>query len=86
VQAWRAVEAGQAGRGPRLLDADGRELMRAGGSTSMSADTHTSQLRFSPDRGPPGPNGRTPAKLVWDLPTGVRQFQVPVEFVDLPLP
>ena len=84
VTAWRSVDAGQAGRGPRLLDAEGRDFMRGGGSSSMSATEQSSQIRFT-TAGAPG-NPRQPAKVVWELPSGVQQFKVPVEFVDLPLP
>jgi hypothetical protein len=80
VQAWRGVQAGQFRRGPRLLSDDGRELSQAGGSSSMSDREYASQLRFMADR------GKEPAKLVWDVPTGVQQYAVPVEFVDLPVP
>lgn len=87
VQAWRAVQAGQFRRGPRLLDANGRELMSGGGSSTMSATEYTSQLRFTGDPVGAAANlPREPARLVWDLPTGVRQVQVPVEFENLPLP
>ena len=80
AQAWRGVQAGQFRRGPRLLSDDGRELSQAGGSSSMSDREYTSQLRFMADR------GKEPAKLVWDVPTGVQQYAVPVEFQDLAIP
>ena len=82
VQPWRAAQAGQFRRGPRLLDADGRELMSGGGSSSMSEKEYTSQLRFTRVANGAG----EPVKLVWDVPTGVQQFTVPVEFEDLPMP
>jgi len=80
VAAWRAVQAGQFRRGPQLVYDDGRALNPAGGSSSMSDREYSSQLRFTAER------GREPAKLVWDVPTGVQQFTVPVEFQDLPIP
>lgn len=86
LQAWRAVNAVSTGPGPRLVDADGRDFPRSGSSTTLNVEGHTQQLRFAPDRGPAGANGRVPAKMVWELPTGVQQFQVPVEFENLPLP
>ena len=85
VQQWRAVREGQFRRGPRLLDAAGRELMSSGGSSSMNADSYTSQLRFSSGVALGGGQGE-PAKLVWEVPTAVQQFTVPVEFENLPLP
>jgi len=85
VQQWRAVREGQFRRGPRLLDAAGRELMSSGGSSSMNADSYTSQLRFSSGVALGGGQGE-PVKLVWEVPTAVQQFTVPVEFENLPLP
>jgi hypothetical protein len=80
VSAWRGAQAGQFRRGPQLVFDDGRPLMQAGGSSSMSDRAYTSQLRFTAER------GREPAKVVWEVPTGVQQFTVPVEFQDLPIP
>ena len=86
VQAWRGAVSGQFRRGPRLLDAEGREWMQAGGGSSMSATEYSAQTRFNrPNAVRPGAPA-DPVKLVWDLPTGVQQFEVPVEFKDLELP
>lgn len=82
VQAWRAVQVGHFRRGPRLLDANGRELMSGGGSSSMSEKEYTSQMRFTPQANGAG----EPVKLVWEVPTGVNVITVPVEFENLPLP
>jgi hypothetical protein len=88
VQAWRDAVGAQFRRGARLIDAEGRELMQAGGSSSMGPTEYTAETRFTRARrfGGGGAAPGIPVKLVWDLPTGVQQFEVPVEFSDLPLP
>ena len=85
VQQWHAVRVGQFRRGPRLLDATGRDLASAGRSSSMSGESYTSEIRFGSGVALGGAHGE-PAKLVWEVPTAVQQFTVPVEFENLPLP
>jgi hypothetical protein len=72
--------------GMRVLDSAGNRLLPKESIGSGSGDKAAFRARFFRlalgDRPKPG----QPAKVVWDVPTAVRQIEVPIELKDLPLP
>jgi hypothetical protein len=68
-----------------LLDAEGKKFVPAGSSSGFDGaklDVTISFRRAGANNQPMG----EPAKLVWKVPTEVRDVAVPFEFHDLPLP
>ena len=71
----------------RVVDADGRPLRRSGGGGSAGPDQVTLDMIFTRPAADPGTEQPgEPAKLVWRVPTGTRELDVPFTFTDLPLP
>jgi hypothetical protein len=72
--------------GMRVLDNAGKRLLPKDSSGSGSDNKAAFRARFFRielgDRPKPG----EPAKVVWDVPTAVREIVVPIELKDLPLP
>ncbi|HZN69309.1 MAG TPA: hypothetical protein VFB66_28805 [Tepidisphaeraceae bacterium] len=89
VGQWRAMQSVYYRRAPRLFDSQGRELSQrsSGGSYGPSEIQLTTRFVRQGRAGPV--NNRAtgePVKLVWEIPSGVKEFRVPLEFTDLPLP
>ena len=66
--------------GVKILDGTGREMNAVTTNTSTSGTRTELTLRVH------APGGGAPSKLVWQVPTDVRELEVPFEFKDLPLP
>ena len=68
----------------QLLDSEGRPYLKSGGGSLTNAhdDHYRFRVSFNKPSGEIGP----PAKLLIDVPEGLKEIQVPFEFTDLPLP
>jgi hypothetical protein len=67
----------------KLLDAQGRNYGINESSISNNGDVINRRLAFTNENGPKiGP----PAKLIWEMPTGVSNVKIPFEYRDLPMP
>jgi hypothetical protein len=82
VEQWQ-----QFGRGVRvtLLDAEGRALSNRGGGGGGSDEKMTYTYTFSRDMDTGGQTGPA-VKVVVEVPTEVKEVEVPFEFKDIPLP
>ena len=82
---WEALR-GVPRDGMQVLDSAGNRLLPKESRWTGTGDKVTIRARFFRmalgDRPKPG----QPAKVVWDVPTAVRQIEVPIELKDLPLP
>jgi hypothetical protein len=71
-------------RSVRLLDDKGQELSSGGGSGGGDGREFRATMYFQAPQGEDGPG--EPVKLVWTLPTQLRDVDIPFEFKNLPLP
>jgi hypothetical protein len=78
------VLRGQGLGGIRLVDTTGRPIPQQGSSTSTQDDRMEVTLHYPAGPGPVP--AAMPAKLVWEIPTELRDVEIPFEFTDLPLP
>jgi hypothetical protein len=62
----------------QLLDAKGAKLQHAGGGTGSRNDTYTFSATFAA--------GATPARLILNVPTDLKEVRIPFDFQDIPLP
>jgi hypothetical protein len=84
---WEQIQQTLSLANLNLLDEHGESLQRTGSSTSGTAEQVEISMEFS-NRGP-GRNNRKvglPDKLVWTVPTEIKDLRVPFEFIDLPIP
>jgi len=73
-------------RGLRLLDAQGRPL-KLGTPDNSPGDSGSTDITviFTPDASGAGGKTGRPAKLVWEVPEGVRELVVPFDFKNVPI-
>lgn len=70
----------------KLVDAEGRALMRRTYANPPSGDSVDFTLNFAQDDFAAGDQTGEPVKLVWEVPVEVREIEIPFEFRDIPLP
>jgi hypothetical protein len=72
----------------KVLDAAGNAYRRMGGGGGGGGAGPRMTLNYNVTfaRAENAPNLREPAKLIWSIPTEIKEVSLPVEFQDLPLP
>jgi hypothetical protein len=79
------VQSGQL----RLVDNQVRPLQQAGMGTNGGNQGFEINATFQnhlANTGPQPSEPSPPLKLQWDIPTGIKEINVPFEFKDVPLP
>jgi hypothetical protein len=67
----------------RLLDAEGQAFWPPFHQSLQRQERIEFQLKFSREQKEPA---GAPAKLIWEIPTELKEVQIPFEFTDIPLP
>lgn len=70
----------------RLVDADGRPYGNAGGGGGGGPTKLDYSISFHRNTGDNTPKPGAPAKLLWTIPTEIKEIPVPIDLQDLPIP
>ena len=87
VQQLVARVGRSASGGVRLIDSTGRDLPQQGMRRMTAASNGRTDITLTfGDARVPQAAAAGPMKLMWEVPAELRDFEVPFEFIDLPLP